>query len=200
MQQLEINGINLPLNPAMHTWQDLLDELESTHLGEDKVISSVIFDGSEVLQFRDRETLNRSLQSIGEVKIEAVVLEEMLRRAMFDAEGYLLSLQTSMVDTAETFRHQRLDEANDKLSQVLQGIKMLAALLQGIELSLTAQGKLGPGGVERVLTEMGPTLEGLIDSQTQKDWILVADILEFELLANLASFEQTILEFKQKLI
>jgi hypothetical protein len=31
MPQLEINGINLPINPALHTWQELLEELESKH-------------------------------------------------------------------------------------------------------------------------------------------------------------------------
>jgi hypothetical protein len=31
MPQLEINGINLPVNPALYTWRELLEELESKH-------------------------------------------------------------------------------------------------------------------------------------------------------------------------
>jgi hypothetical protein len=46
---------------------------------------------------------------------------------------------------------------------------------------------------------MGPTLESLIESQSQQDWILVADILEFELLANVSGFEQSLAAFKQRL-
>ena len=52
--QLEINGINLPVHPALHTWQDLLQELESKHLGQGKMISSVRFDGNEVSNFGKR--------------------------------------------------------------------------------------------------------------------------------------------------
>jgi hypothetical protein len=197
--QLEINGINLPVHPALHTWQDVLQELESKHLGQGKMISSVRFDGNEVIQFREAEFLNRPLQHLGEIKVQAVPMEEMVKSAVTEAESYLVTLQTSLVEVAEAFRHQLATEANNKLSQVFEGIKMLAALLQGVELSLSGQYHQGPTSVAQVLAEMGPTLESLIESQGQQDWILVADILEFELIANVSGFEQSLAVFKQRL-
>jgi hypothetical protein len=197
--QLEINGINLPVHPGLHTWQDLLHELESKHLGQGKRINSVRFDGDEVLQFRETECLNRSLQHLGEIQVQATPMEDMVKSAVIEAEGYLITLQTSLVEVAEVFRHQLANDANSKLSQVFEGIKMLAALLQGVELSLSGQYQQGPTSVAQVLAEMGPTLESLIESQGQQDWILVADILEFELLANLTGFEQSLAAFKQRL-
>jgi len=197
--QLEINGINLPVHPGLHTWQDLLQELESKHLGHGKMISSVRFDGSEEVQFREPECLNRSLQYLGEIQVEASSMEDMVRGAVGEAEVYLVTLQTSLVEVAEAFRHQLTNEANSKLSQVFEGIKMLAALLQGIELSLSGQYHQGPTSVAQIIAEMGPTLESLIESQGQQDWILVADILEFELLANVSGFEQSLAAYKQRL-
>jgi hypothetical protein len=197
--QLEINGINLPVHPGLHTWQDLLQELESKHLGQGKMISSVRFDGSEVIQFREAECLTRPLQYLGEIQVQASSMEDMVKSAVVEAEGYLVTLQTSLVEVAEAFRHQLTNEANSKLSQVFEGIKMLAALLQGVELSLSGQFHQGPSSVAQVLAEMGPTLESLIESQGQQDWILVADILEFELVANLSGFEQSLAAFKQRL-
>jgi hypothetical protein len=197
--QLEINGINLPVHPGLHTWQDLLQELEGKHLGQGKVISSVRFDGNEVLQFRDYECLNRPLQYMDEIQVQASAMEEMVKGAVTEAEGYLVTLQTSLVEVAEAFRHQLANEANSKLSQVFEGIKMLAALLQGVELSLSGQYQQGPTSVAQVLAEMGPALESLIESQGQQDWILVADILEFELVANVSGFEQSLAAFKQRL-
>jgi hypothetical protein len=199
MPQLEINGINLPINPALHTWQELLEELESKHLGVGKVIGAVHFDGTEVSEFREESVLTRSIKSIGEVRIEAVSLKEMVKSALIESEGYLLSLQTSLVDVAETFRQQQTDPANSKLTQVFEGIKMFVALLRGIELSLANSLNGRPSMVEQIFEEMAPTLESLIESQIQKDWVLVADILEFELLANLTSFERILAEFKQLL-
>lgn len=197
--QLEINGINLPVHPGLHTWEDLLQELESKHVGQGRMISSVRFDGDEVLQFREAEVLNRPLQHLNGIQVQASPMEDMVRSAVAEAEGYLVTLQTSLVEVAEAFRHQLAEEANSKLSQVFEGIKMLAALLQGVELSLSGQYQQGPTSVAAVLTEMGPTLEGLIESQGQQDWILVADILEFELLANLSGFEHSLAAFKQRL-
>ena len=197
--QLEINGINLPVHPGLHTWQDLLEELESKHVGQGKMISAVRFDGSEVLQFREVACLNRPLQYLGEIQVEASPLEDMVKSAVTEAEGYLVTLQTSLVEVAEAFRHHLANEANSKLSQVFEGIKMLAALLQGVELSLSGQFHQGPTSVAQILAEMGPTLESLIESQGQQDWILVADILEFELLANVSGFEQSLAAFKQRL-
>jgi hypothetical protein len=163
------------------------------------MISSVRFDGSEILQFREAECLNRPLQHLEAIQVQASPMEEMVKTAVTEAEGYLVSLQTGLAEVAEAFRHQLTNEANSKLSQVFEGIKMLAALLQGIELSLSGQYQQGPTSVARVLTEMGPTLESLVESQNQQDWILVADILEFELLANLTAFEQPLAAFKQQL-
>jgi hypothetical protein len=197
--QLEINGINLPVHPALHTWQDVLQELESKHLGQGKMISSVRFDGNEVIQFREAEFLSRPLQHLGEIQVQAVPMEEMVKSAVTEAEGYLVTLQTSLVEVAEAFRHQLVNEANNKLSQVFEGIKMLAALLQGVELSLSGQYHQGPTSVAEILAEMGPALESLIESQGQQDWILVSDILEFELLANVSGFEQSLSAFKQRL-
>jgi hypothetical protein len=197
--QLEINGINLPVHPGLHTWQDLLQELESKHLGQGKMISSVRFDGSEVIQFREAECLNQPLQYLGEIQVQASPMEDMVKSAVVEAEGYLVTLQTSLVEVAEAFRLQLINEANTKLSQVFEGVKMLAALLQGVELSLSGQFHQGPSSVAQVLAEMGPTLESLIESQGQQDWILVADILEFELVANVSGFELSLAAFKQRL-
>ena len=199
MSHVEINGINLPITPGVHTWNDLLYNLETQHLGRGKVITSVHFDGSEVLQFRDDDVLRRSLGSIEEVRVEAAPMETMVRSALGEAEGYLLTLQTSLAEVAETFRQEATEQANAKLSQVFEGIKMFAALLQGIELQVSGNFHQGRTSVAQILTDLGPTLESLIDAQTRQDWILVADILEFELLTNVSSFEQSLAGFKQKL-
>ncbi len=199
MLQVEVNGINLPLHPTLHTWQDLLGELEGKHLGRGKVISSVRFDGIEVLRFRETEYLNQPLHLLGDIHVEASSMEEMVKSAVTEAEGYLFTLQTSLAEVAEDYRRQLHDEANSKLSQVFEGIKMLAALLQGVELSLSGRYHEGPTSVAQVLADMGPTLESLIESQGQHDWILAADILEFELLANLTAFEHCLAGFRQRL-
>ena len=89
--QLEINGINLPVHPGLHTWQDLLLELESQHLGQGKIISAVRFDGNEVLQFREAEFLNRPLQYLGDIQVQASPMEDMVKSAVTEAEGYLVT-------------------------------------------------------------------------------------------------------------
>ncbi len=197
MPQLDINGINLPVGAEIHNWEQLLRELETKHLKQNQVISSVHFDGDEILQFRDTEHLGRTLHSISEVRVEAKPLQQMVKEALDEASRFSVSLQTSLADIADGFRSQLIDQSNSKLSEVLQGIKMYIALLEGIELSLTGQYKTGSTQVERIVEEMGPSLESLIEAQNQHDWILVADILEFELLSNLTSFERVMLEFKR---
>jgi hypothetical protein len=199
MPELEINGINLPVGPEVHNWNQLLQELESKHLRRGQAIVSVHFDGDEIIQFRSSEYLDRPLHSIGEVRIEAKPLQLMAKDAVQDAHRYLVNLQSSLADVADAFRNQLIDQANAKLSETFQGIKMLVSLLEGIELSLTGQYKSGSTQVENAVVEMGPTLESLIEAQTQQDWILVADILEFELICNLTALEQTVQDFKHKL-
>jgi hypothetical protein len=199
MPELEINGISLPINPAISEWRELLEELESSHLEPGKVIGAVHFDGIEVNEFRNQSVLTRPIESIGKVRIEVIPLKEMVKTALIESETYLLNLQTALVDIAETFRQGRTDQANSRLTQAFEGIKMFVALLRGIELALANTPNKLPSTVEQIFEEMTPTLESLIEAQTQRDWILVADILEFELLANLTGLERAQVEFRQLL-
>src|SRR5258708_1282031 len=103
MSQLEINGVITKVNPNFQTWRDLLNDLESTRLGAGEVIASVKFNGDEVPHFREDNILGQPLKSIEEVHIQAVAMKEMARSALREAEAFLNSLETSMVDVAESF-------------------------------------------------------------------------------------------------
>jgi hypothetical protein len=198
MTQLAFNGHSTSINPAFNTWQELLADLESKHLGKDDVIASVHFDGSEVLNFRRNEALTVPLRSVHEVRVEAIGQAEMLRGAIQEADTYLATLKTSMLDVAELFRGERVDQANPRLQQLFEGIKMFVALLRGMELSLPA-GSAGESTVEKALGKMGAVLEDQIKAQTAKDWMLLADILEYDFAPCLQTFEEILSGFKSQL-
>jgi hypothetical protein len=200
MTQLEINGVNFPVDSAHTTWGQLLEELETKRISKGNGIASIYFDGSEIAQFRHGDMLAKPLDAVGEIKIESASMNDMVKAAVIDVDSFLLSLQTAMVDAAETFRNQMLDQANQKLIEIFHGIKMLVSLLKGLEISVLAQNGSNSANVDRLLEEMGPTLESLIEAQGQQDWILVADILEFELSASMSSFEPVLVALKQKLM
>jgi hypothetical protein len=198
MSQLDINGVHVEMNPACRTWRDLLLDVESRRLEAGEVIASVKFNGDEVPSFRDDRVLSRPLQSLAEIRIEVVPKAELSRGALQEAETYLGKLKLFIVDVAETFRIGDADPANAKLQQLLEGIKMLAALARGIELSLDS-GEFKASSVERTLEQMRPALEELINAQLKRDWTLVADILEYEILAHFSRFEETLNEFNKQL-
>jgi hypothetical protein len=199
MSQLALNGINTAVDPRFITWQDLLQDLESKQLSREQVIASVRFDGDEVSQFRGDDVLGRPLRAIQQIRVEAVAMKEMLANAVEEAGGYLFNLETSMVDVAETFRTGSSGQANVKLQQVFNGVKILVTLLRGVELALSTTPQNGASKVEQQMEQMGTTLKDLISAQTAQDWMLVADMLEYELVGHLSTFENVIGEFKQQL-
>lgn len=196
MSRVDINGVHIETNPDLQTWRDLLLDVESRRLAAGQVIASVKFNGDEVPSFREDPVLSRPLQSLSEIRIEAVPAEELARGALQEAQTYLGRLKVSMVDAAESFRTGNVDSANAKLQQLMEGIKMLAALARGIELSLSCS-QDGASAVERTLEQMRPALEELIAAQVKRDWTLVADILEYEILAYFSRFDETLNEFKK---
>src|SRR5689334_20593917 len=129
MSQLEINGKLEAINPALLTWRQLLTELESSRLASEEVIAAVKFDGDEMLQFREDDVLNSRLESIATVQIEVMPVYEMARNAALAAAEYMRSLETATIDVAENFRKQLIDQANTKLPQVFDGIKLFVTLL-----------------------------------------------------------------------
>ena len=199
MSQLAFNGNYTPIDRGFQTWQELLAELESKRLTENEVIASVHFDGDEIVHLRGDDVLKVQLDSIQEVRVEAVGRNEMLRGAVQETEAYLASLKTSMLDVAETFRNGRPDVANPRLQQVFEGIKMFVALLRGMELSLYGHSFSKESFVETALVQMGKTLNDEIKAQSQQDWTLVADILEYELVSDLYAFEEILAGFKSRI-
>ena len=196
MSQLAFNGNTTPIDGGLHTWQELLTDLESKRLSEDEVISSVHFDGDEVVYFRGDSALKVELDSVHEVRVEAIRRTEMLSGAVQESEAYLTSLKTSMVEVAETFRSGKPDQANARLQQVFEGAKMFVALLRGVELALP--GASDESAVEKTLVQMGTTLQGLIKAQSEQDWTLVADILEYELASDFNTFEEILSGFRSR--
>jgi|WetSurMetagenome_2_1015567.scaffolds.fasta_scaffold332230_1 hypothetical protein len=199
MAQLELNGINFPISPSFNTWQDLLDDLETHRISKGKAISAVYFDGMVVPNFKESEILNRALNTIGQITIEIVNMQDIIHQAIRDVEGFKKTIETSMIDIAEIYRRQQINEANTKLSELFQGVKMLVSLLKGLELSVLGQEVPSSSeSVDKSVAELEPVLQGIIDAQNQQDWILLADIVEFELLSAISGFDKTIQELKLK--
>jgi hypothetical protein len=199
MSQLTLNGNHTPIDHGFQTWQQLLADLESNRLTDNEVIASVHFDGDEIMNFRQDEALKLPLDSIQEVRVEAIGRNEMLSDAVQEAEAYLASLNASMLEVAEKFRNGKPDQANPRLQQVFEGIKMFVALLRGVELSLDGPASAQGSTVEKTLEQMGKTLHDEIKAQTQQDWTLVADILEYELASDLHAFEEVLAGFKSRI-
>ena len=199
MCQLEINGIQESFKPDFVTWQDLLTDLESARLEPEEVIASVKFDGEEVLQFREESVLAKGLQSMRQIRIEVIPIHQMALNATSDATRYLQTLELALADVAEALRNELIAQANVKLQEVFDGVKLFVTLVRGIELSIEGMPAGENSEVETAFQAMKPTLENMIEAQTQQDWVLLADLLEYELLANLSSFEQIMAGFQEKL-
>jgi hypothetical protein len=198
MSHLILNGESAQIDSALHTWQDMLANLESLQLGRDDVIASVHFDGDEVTNFRDDEALGVDLATVGEIRIVAKSRSELTQNTIEEAEKYLQNLQAAAIQVAEAFRCQQLTQANAGLQQLLSGIKMFVALLRGLDLYVSGIASAANESIDEILDPMAATLQEQIKAQGHQDWMLVADILEYELAAQLTAFEEILNSFKSR--
>jgi hypothetical protein len=199
MAQIQINGLETTLNAQPSTWRELLRDVEASCLESNQVISSVQFDGSEVESFREEGVLQRPLGSVGQIRIAAVEMRELSLGALRDSQKHLETLAVSIVDVAESYRNGNSSVSNEKLPQILEGIKLYLAILRGVELSINETPAQTPSLIERTIEQMRPALEALITAQRDHDWPLLADILEYELTSELSAFEPIAEEFKVRL-
>jgi len=199
MVQIQINGMDAKLQAPPSTWRELLIDVEASCLQPNQVISSVQFDGAEVEAFRDEDILMRPLGTVGEIRIAAVDMRELSLDALRDSHKHIESLAVAIVDAAELYRNLDSAAANENLPRILEGIKLYMAILRGFELSLTTTPAITPSIVERTIEQMKPVLEALITAQQDRDWQLLADILEYELISELSAFEPVVEQFKLQL-
>lgn len=108
-----------------------------------------------------------------------------------------------MLNKAGTnFRTKGEEEANKYFVSCINALTLFSDLINGVGRMLSldySQVMLGEGSVAKKIKKVQAIFESILDAQKRKDWILLADILEHELVPEFKNWIEVLPEIKDKI-
>lgn len=166
----------------------ILKQVESSHLPPNMVVRTVQIDGSPVMPHGDTGNpflAPEELEKSERIEIYTGTLDEIASDSIAEAIAYLDRIQDATPSLAESFRFSPNSEAFEGLRQLCEGFYWLNILMQKLGAgfhvnleALTVRGVSVPEHHQKFIA----ILKQLIESQKSGDFVLIADMLEYEIL------------------
>ena len=182
------NQINIPVE--ISTWGDLLDWIETQHLTAGQCITHVYLGGNETLNYRDVLVCGQEIRGVEPVAIRSGDFDRVVRESMAELDE---ELTTSLDSTREIIRlleNRKEEEAHHKLAQVLDSIRIFFTIFsEDLGWAEAPDAEISRKETSAVLER---ALTQLITAQENRYWVSICDVLEYEIVPILESWQRLV--------
>lgn len=175
---------SLSLPELLNSIQDNLD---------DKILKTILVNDVEVNERYLKETLIEK-EDIKSIKFVTKKTEILVKETLDQIDEYLPTLKKGVINTADLFRKNEIRKANSKYQQIIEGIVWYTGVISKI-VSLLAKKDID-NKVEEMLNELNKTLTEMMVAHKKDDIVLVADMLEYEIVDYIDDFIELTGEIK----
>ena len=181
--KLLVNGKEETVSCMGETLGDLLLHIEKEGVPQGNVVRSIKIDGQKSSP-DSPEVQKTQLSEIATLEVEISTLSDIINKNIENADAYLIRLIPGIEKSVELFRMGNEQEANKFFINIIDGIDWLSQVLDMI---LTAKA-ISPDTVfdGKSIQDRRASLVGLtqqmVDANKNQDWVLLADLLEYEIL------------------
>jgi hypothetical protein len=201
MEQLTIDGRELLAGeiPGANL-EEILITLMEHPLTSGRIITSVVLNGEPYSEEVPHAALEVERESILSLSLSTLTVEDMGLAFLKEGPKYVLALSEALPKIVETFRLGDEHEANEHFLNFLESLQLLMSMLEQTRNVLN----LWQGGDEAATSELNKHLDSFLELltniialQEQKDWIFLADVLEYELSDSLIRLSEILPELSQ---
>ena len=179
------------IDSGLKTWGDLLVTVDRDLAVAARAVTAVRFDGVDQPSFRDPGMAGRPLATLGQIEADSLDTHTLLQHTLAVAIEGLAVLAGGSRRVATAFRGADVSGANAELANLLEAVQSLVTLTAAIGdtacLDLTAL-QCGQTTGDRTIARVADALGSLVAWQQARDWVAVADGLEYELAPALAGW------------
>lgn len=180
----EVAGANL---------QELLENLMDGDLGRDRTLSNIKVNGQ-----RYEQEVFGPIPLVGRERIERLEVETMDARQvavhfLANSEHYLEAIIASVGDVAELFRIADEREASEQYLRTLESLQLFMQVVHNSReaLGLDFDALVMEGlSLEERLRRLADLIQELLSAQEQEDWVLLADVLQYDLVEHLRGWSK----------
>jgi len=174
------------------TLQDMLGDLADRALGQDATMREIKINGQPFEEARLGPADRLGRENVQRLEVETIPAREMALHFLTNADAYLATIAQAVPQVAELFRVGDEQEASERYLSLLEGLGLFLQMLQAsrdvLELDFSrevAQGR----SAEEMLEQLSTKVQELLNAQESQDWVLLADVLEYDLAGELAHWQ-----------
>ena len=178
-----VNGKEETISFMGETLGDLLSHIEKVGVAQGNVVRSIKIDGQESSS-DSSEAQRTQISEIATLEVEVSTLAEMINKNIENADAYLIRLIPGIEKSVELFRIGNEQEANKFFVKIVDGIDWFSQVL---DIILTAK-EISPDtvfegkSIQDRRTSLVDLTQQMVDANKNQDWVLLADLLEYEIL------------------
>ena len=179
-----LNGDNL---------QDILSDLMNNHLGGERTLREVKINGQPYEQAVMGPPTDVLRGRIGHLEVETLDASEVALHFLKQSSHYLRTISVSSEKVAEMFRTSDEREASEYYLQTLDSLQLFIQVLSTSRetLNLDFKRTLVDGSwPEMHLERLSSLVQEMLSAQEQEDWILLADLLQYDLAEALSTWQE----------
>jgi len=188
-----LNGKPLNQEPAGANLVEILRDLQERWLGPDHQLREVLINGRPYSEERDGGPVDITRESIQELEVLSISASEVAIHFLGNAQGFLSTMIQSTTKVAELFRVSDEQEANEQYLELLNSLQLFLQTLdqsrQALDLDFGQAREQGVSAAQRV-ERLSTLVEDLLQAQEQEDWVLLADVLEYDLRPELEAWDR----------
>jgi hypothetical protein len=185
MQNLIVDGQALSAGDvAGANLEEILISLMEHPSTNGRVITGVRLNGEPYSEEIPHAAMEVERQAIESLSLDTLALEDMGMSFLRTGPVYLATLLEALPRIVESFRLGDEREANEHFLNFLEALHLLMTLLEQTRqvLGIWEGGDdEGASALNQYLDSLVGILNNLVSLQEQKDWIYLADVLEYEL-------------------
>jgi len=178
-----VNGKEETISFMGETLGDLLSHIEKVGVAQGNVVRSIKIDGQESSP-DSSEAQRTQISEIATLEVEISTLADMINKNIENADAYLIRLIPGIEKSVELFRIGNEQEANKFFVKIVDGIDWFSQVL---DIILTAK-EISPDtvfegkSIQDRRTSLVDLTQQMVDANKNQDWVLLADLLEYEIL------------------
>lgn len=189
MIRIRHNGVQREVAPeGLETLADLVAwSCREAGLSEEVVVDCRV-NGMGLDEERIGALQEVPIQQVAEVEVETRAASAIALSSLGSSRDYTDRVREALQRTAGLLREGKVEDANELYADAIDALSVLVYAIS------TAGQQLGSSGepLQDVQAEVHPWLDQLLDAQETRDWVRVADYLEYEMEPILADWARRI--------
>ena len=181
--KLLINGKEEVGSGIGETLGDFLLHIEKVGLVQGNVVRSIKLNGHESSP-DSKVNRNMRLSEIETLEIEVTNLSDIVDKNIENADAYLIKLIPGIEKSVELFRMGNEQEANQFFINIIDGVDWLSQVLDMIleAKAISPDAVFDGKSIQERRDNLITFTQQMVDANKNKDWVLLADLLEYEIL------------------